>query len=408
MKDTCLKLFVLVATILGLPAWNALAATCSVPSATYPTIQAAVDDANCDTINVAPGLYAENISIGRTLSLLGAQTGQPVASRISGGPAESTIQGANPTGSIPVILINATHVTVDGFTIKNSVTANAAIGIQLKPISTYNNITNNIIDGINSLGVSPAGSATAIFIESNAFTAFILQNLIENISGTQSAHGIVLGDGTGAFLDAMDVEHNTFTAITSTSGGAYGILVVNPVIFGGLFFANNDFSNLEGSTLVHGLSFDAAMGVTGAVSNNFTNLIGPPEDNKAIWFSSNAPDVYRTDASGNNFNLTIASYAIAIDPSVNVGGNFVNAGCCWWGSPDGPGPVGPGHGARVSPNVVYNGWRLSPDRTSPCSGNNVPTTEAQCKNGGWTTATHPDGSTFKNQGDCVQFINNGH
>lgn len=408
MKNICLKLSIIVATFLSLSAWSALAAICSVPSVTYPTIQAAVDDTVCDTINVAPGLYAENISIGRTLTLLGAQTGQPVATRISGGPAESTVQGANPTGSMPVILINASHVTVDGFTIKNSVTTNAAIGIQLKPISTYNNITNNILDGINSLDVGLAGSATAIFIESNAFTAFILQNLIQNISGAQAAHGIVLGDGTGAFLDAMDIEHNTITGITSTNGGAYGVLVVNPVIFGGLFFANNDFSNFEGSTLVHGLSFDAAMGVTAAISNNFTNLIGPATDNKAIWFSSNAPDVYHTDASANNFNLTIASYAIAIDPSVNVGGNFVNAGCCWWGSPDGPGPVGPGHGARVSPNVVYNGWRLSPDRTSPCSGNNVPTTPAQCKNGGWTTTTRADGSTFKNQGDCLQYVNNAH
>ncbi|HEX8077741.1 MAG TPA: hypothetical protein VF511_07995, partial [Chthoniobacterales bacterium] len=132
--------------------------------------------------------------------------------------------------------------------------------------------------------------------------------------------------------------------------------------------------------------------------------IGPPTNNKAFWFSANDPDVYRTDASGNNFNLTIASYGIAIDPSVNVGGNFVNAGCCWWGSPDGPGPVGPGHGARVSPNVVYNFWRTIPG--GPCVGTNVPTTEAQCKTGGWTSTTRPDGTPFKNQGDCMQFVNN--
>ncbi len=408
MKNTCLKFSLLIISALGLPAWNALAATCSVPSAAYPTIQAAVNDASCNTINVMPGVYAENISIGRPLTLLGAQAGQPVAARVSAGPAESTIQGSNPTASMPVILINADHVTVDGFTIKNSVAANAAIGIQLKPISTNNTLTNNIIDGINSLDLTPAGNATAIFVESNGSSTFILQNLIRNISGAQSARGIVLGDGTGAFLDAMDIERNTMTGITSTNGGAYGVLVVNPVIFGGLFFANNDFSNFEGSTLVHGLSFNSAMGVTSAINNNFTNLIGPAEDNKAIWFGSNAPDVYRTDASGNNFNLTIASYAIAIDPSVNVGGNFVNAGCCWWGSPDGPGPVGPGHGARVSPNVLYNGWRLSPDRTSPCSGNNVPTTPDQCRNGGWTTKTRADGSTFKNQGDCMQYTNNAH
>jgi hypothetical protein len=403
-----MKSFLLI-SLLAAAAVSARAATCSVPTAGYPTIQSAVDDSACDTINVAPGVYAENVVIGRTLALLGAQAGQPVAARLSGGPAESTIQGANPTGSAPVIVIDATHVTIDGFTVRNSVTTNAAVGLQLKPSATFTSVVNNIVDGIKSAGIDPAATAAAIFVEGNAFSTSIMHNLLQNISATRSAHGIVLGDGNAAnLLDAMNVQNNTITGIISTDGGAYGLLVLNPLVFGGLFISDNDFSNLEGSTSVHGLSFDAAMGVTAAINNNFTNLIGPSTDNKAIWFSANAPDVYRTDASGNNFNLTIASYGIAIDPSVNVGGDAVNAGCSWWGSADGPGPVGPGHGARVSPNVVYGHWRQSPDRMSACSGSNVPTAEGQCKNGGWSTATRPDGSTFKNQGDCIQYVNNAH
>lgn len=30
-----------------------------------------------------------------------------------------------------------------------------------------------------------------------------------------------------------------------------------------------------------------------------------------------------------------------------------------------------------------------------------------CKNGGWKTMTRADGSTFKNQGDCIQYANTG-
>src|SRR5437868_15390854 len=30
-----------------------------------------------------------------------------------------------------------------------------------------------------------------------------------------------------------------------------------------------------------------------------------------------------------------------------------------------------------------------------------------CKNGGWQTQTRPDGSAFKNQGDCVSYTNTG-
>jgi hypothetical protein len=35
----------------------------------------------------------------------------------------------------------------------------------------------------------------------------------------------------------------------------------------------------------------------------------------------------------------------------------------------------------------------------------APTTIAQCKNGGWKDFTFPQ--PFKNQGDCIQFVNTG-
>lgn len=38
----------------------------------------------------------------------------------------------------------------------------------------------------------------------------------------------------------------------------------------------------------------------------------------------------------------------------------------------------------------------------------TPTSRESCKDGGWTTRTRADGSPFKNQGDCVSYVNNGH
>ena len=38
---------------------------------------------------------------------------------------------------------------------------------------------------------------------------------------------------------------------------------------------------------------------------------------------------------------------------------------------------------------------------------NVPTNANQCKNGGWRTRTRANGSFFKNQGDCIQYVNTG-
>jgi hypothetical protein len=38
---------------------------------------------------------------------------------------------------------------------------------------------------------------------------------------------------------------------------------------------------------------------------------------------------------------------------------------------------------------------------------NTPPNANACKNNGWQTYTRADGSTFKNQGDCIQYVNTG-
>jgi hypothetical protein len=37
----------------------------------------------------------------------------------------------------------------------------------------------------------------------------------------------------------------------------------------------------------------------------------------------------------------------------------------------------------------------------------VPLSMDDCKNGGWQTLARADGSGFKNQGDCIQYVNTG-
>src|SRR4051812_18309946 len=75
----------------GVPA-KAAGPTCAVPG-DYATIQAAVNDVGCTTINVAAGAYAESLSIGRAVTLKGAQAGTPFAGRLFGGAVESTVTG---------------------------------------------------------------------------------------------------------------------------------------------------------------------------------------------------------------------------------------------------------------------------------------------------------------------------
>jgi hypothetical protein len=51
------------------------AATCFVPTVSYPTIQSAVDDLTCTTIEVAAGFYMEDVVIARPLTLNGPNAG---------------------------------------------------------------------------------------------------------------------------------------------------------------------------------------------------------------------------------------------------------------------------------------------------------------------------------------------
>ena len=37
----------------------------------------------------------------------------------------------------------------------------------------------------------------------------------------------------------------------------------------------------------------------------------------------------------------------------------------------------------------------------------VATKKDECKKGGWADLTRADGSSFKNQGDCIQYVNTG-
>src|SRR5204862_8144987 len=96
----CLAVGAAFAAVSTVDIGTAQAATpCSVPTLSHLTIQSAVNDVNCNPINVAPGPYPENVTINRTLTLNGAQAGMSVAGRISGGPLESTVTGPNPIGA---------------------------------------------------------------------------------------------------------------------------------------------------------------------------------------------------------------------------------------------------------------------------------------------------------------------
>ena len=409
LKNTCA---VALATALTVACAAGLqAATCNVPSGAYPTIQTAASDPSCNVIDVAPGTYNENVTVAfANTTINGAQAGVPVAGRTSGGPNESTVNGAAAIGAVPVFAIHAADVTIDGFTIKNSVTTGAAIGVAAQAGGDDAAILSNIFDGITTADTTVNGAAQAVYLTAGGPDSVNIEgNEMKNVQSARSAKGVLIGDNGPSNNPSQNVQvkGNSIHDITSTTRGAYGVSVANVMNVSGLKITGNSFSALNGAGWVHAVGLEGDTPGVMVQNNDFTNLNGPVTDTRAIWFENEDLSFASGHVNGNNFNLPATQFGIAVDPAL-VGGP-VDGTCNWWNSASGPTAASnpTGTGASVSPNVSYNPWLISPAPGGSCFGGNVPTTAAQCKNGGWTSEVRSDGSTFKNQGDCMQYVNTG-
>ena len=61
-------------------------------------------------------------------------------------------------------------------------------------------------------------------------------------------------------------------------------------------------------------------------------------------------------------------------------------------------------GGTAAPGTLGQGFLIDNLSTSST---NAPIAANQCKNGGWQNYTRADGSSFRNQGDCVSYVNTG-
>ena len=63
--------------------------------------------------------------------------------------------------------------------------------------------------------------------------------------------------------------------------------------------------------------------------------------------------------------------------------------------------VGDGEQTNLVDNVKINSDTITFDEVA------TPSDKDQCKKGGWADLAREDGSSFKNQGDCIQYVNTG-
>src|SRR5206468_11571935 len=158
---------------------------------------------------VGPGVYNENVTIGRSLILNGAQAGNPFAGRTFLGVGESTIQG--------LITVQAATVTIDGFSLTNP---SQNFAILVKTAGDDAIITNNIIQTVGS--ISLATNPAAIYLEYGPDRVQIVGNKISDVVSIPTAQGILIGDSRSANLSLnILIAGTSISDISRVSRGAY-------------------------------------------------------------------------------------------------------------------------------------------------------------------------------------------
>jgi hypothetical protein len=210
----------------------ALAATCTVPGS-HASIQAAINDGACDTINLSAQSYNENLNVARSLTLQGA--GQ-LSTIINGGGASRVI---TITGSSTIVHLRNLRLTGGNATNPSAPHrgfgggALVADGATLHGQNLY--IDNNIANTAGTLG-SGFGGGLAIRDGSAYLTGTIIYSNVAKAGGTAVTHqgqggGLYAAGNLGAgrailSLVNSQILSNTAYRVASTARGAGGGLYI--------------------------------------------------------------------------------------------------------------------------------------------------------------------------------------
>jgi nitrous oxidase accessory protein NosD len=271
------------------------------PATAKKTIQAAVSQVSSGgTVNVAAGTYHEDVTISKSLSLIGAGIDNSIVSGVVGGGG-ATIQ------------VGAGGVLIDGFTITRD----------------GNNTTDWNNPGLNSVGVAIQGLTNSAEVRNSKFTGNRTGIDINNSNGN-FIHNNVIDDNRTGLIFRNQTDNTTFVENFVTNNWTVGILFLdasggtNVPVQSAL---NSTFSNNNISLNWYGQVVDRQAG--GALpppgTTNTKNFTGN-------WWGTTSPVV--TTA-----NSTEPGYAAQIP--VAYGGTAVPPG----GQPDIAGPA--------SANIIY-------------------------------------------------------
>ncbi len=348
---------------------------CSVPSAQFPTIQSAVNAPACRVVKIAPGFYAENVAIARSLTLNGAKAGQDARSRRGGG--ESVLNA----GGQANITVSADNVTIDGFTL-NGPPGGGTAALVLQNGNTGETIQNTVI--------ANQGRAASFTTSRTTFRRNLVKNTATAQDGFQansrpvrdvtiSGNTFVGPAASNYNADVTFIEGNANLMVEDNKSTANGTLVA-------LFKTTG--ARVEGNTVV-GTSNSSAIYIGGGNSkisvsgNTISSAASAVKVANDFTIGTNSGvGITRNTLRNNQYGVNVAAGSATGTVQVNrntitgnalfgvsnspTSGASTNATCNWWGAITGPGAVGPGRGDKVSPGVTYRPWLRLPGLALSC------------------------------------------
>jgi len=360
----------------------------------FQTIQEAVDAANPGaTVIIHHGAYAENVTIGKSLTLRGV--GHPLVAPASGIPL--TVD--NPAGSVVIegLDINTPSgqpgIFYDGLSdddanlgvVRNCTITGGQTGILARECDLK--IRNNDISGFSGSPSSRGllaiglGSATRIEVTHNRIVG---QPVAGNLGMTILAASIRVNsnDVRNTFSSAIQVFQTDgvirFNQLTDNRVGINLIqspnclvednVVESTAVFTASINAQNlpvghvrvaDASNnaqIRNNILIGGNRGISLLGSAGVVIDSNTvrdtvnagSILGV---GISVFSSSTGAEAHNNNIEGN------ASFGMLVDGTSGV----VNATNNWWGAGDGPSGAGPGSGDAVTTNVNFSPFLTAPN-----------------------------------------------
>jgi hypothetical protein len=360
-----------------------------------------------------PGI---TLSAGGTTSIDGTTIEQlMVTGALGGGNTGSgiSIVGSGVVSSLTFNSVTSTANSGNGLAVNGTMTINGLVISQT-------NLTNNVNDGFR-IPTSMAGMDNLLITDSHldnnglaGWEAYTSTSAGPLVNVTVSDTTFNNNGNKGMYIERL--SNAQFTGIQVTSSGTAGGFAAGIDL--NLKYANFQNITIQSSSISNSGTGDPinGVGLTVKARNDAPSYSARPATLVGVIICDNEITANQTgirfgEPGKNNTGPTgVAVHDNDITGNLILGVDnqsvpTVDAECNWWGSPDGSGPVGPGTGDRVSARVDFQPWQISPDGV--CFGGNVPTDKDQCKNDGWKTRVRSDGSTFKNQGDCVSYTQNG-